>query len=357
MQLHDLPLNVLVQIFGNIDSIVLASWSNFINNDHDNVIARVIQAVTYSNIIVTNEWYGLLLLQPRALKIETVESLSKNLHVSFDEFFQLMFELESKIDKTIPIPRAVKFILSTENERGGSRYKYIRLMAKIMRQMPKFVQTSVKQIHLKSPPISELLDFDLKLDLIFCTNLVMCDAVIKNVDIFSIEAGVSPHEPYDTNLTSAIEGIECFQSLTSLQLTKMGLIDVSKLSLPKFLKKLNVSCNALSLIDGKFLPRRLQFLDVSSNNLSSIENIDFLKNLEELVLNHNELEELNSLPQSIRNMDISFNRVLISDIRLPNELQALKTDIVQYSLMSDEKKNELYEKQIAILRSSHKVII
>lgn len=357
MQFDELPLNVLVLIFQNVESLLLSSWMTNLNNHQDNDIVRVIRAVAYSNIIVTNEWYGLLMLQPRALQIESIETLSKHLHISFDDFWSLMFDLESHIDHRIPVSRSVKFVLSTDGDSNGLRYKCIRLMAKIMRQMPAFVQPSIKQIHLKLPPITEIGDFDRKLDSLFCTNLIMCDATSKYVETFSIEAGVPAHEGFHPPWISTVESFSLFQSLKYLRLTKMGIVDLSTIQFPETLEKLVLSRNAIMLLSAIVFPRGLKDLDVSHNNIQIVNGRYLPNGLRHLIVNENEIEEIKNLPNLITYLDVSFNRVSVSDIELPEKLQALRTDLAQTFLMDDETRQVLSARNIDVLRTNGKVMI
>ncbi|PAT02695.1 hypothetical protein CI105_01675 [Candidatus Izimaplasma bacterium ZiA1] len=141
-----------------------------------------------------------------------------------------------------------------------------------------------------------------------------------------------------------LDGLQCFQNLTSLSLTGQSFKDISEISALKNIQKISLvdthvvsidsfknlsKVNELTISNTKTLQSvtgveemtKLEYLDLSDNGIVNVEDLDQLVNLKELRLNNNEMI---SFP-SISNL-IYLETLILDDnniVSLSNDLSGL----------------------------------
>ena len=138
-----------------------------------------------------------------------------------------------------------------------------------------------------------------------------------------------------------LDGLQCFQNLTSLSLTGQSFKDISEISALKNIQKISLvdthvvsidsfknlsKVNELTISNTKTLQSvtgveemtKLEYLDLSDNGIVNVEDLDQLVNLKELRLNNNEMI---SFP-SISNL-IYLETLILDD----NNIEALTNDL------------------------------
>lgn len=113
-----------------------------------------------------------------------------------------------------------------------------------------------------------------------------------------------------------------------LNLSSMGITDVSTLEIPKLIKTLKLGFNNITSLEGLSLPVNLRKLSLISNNLKSLEGFFPNNKLNYLSLSLNPNIDLNTLPDlpSLKTLFISSNELNNNNFNLitaPNSIEIL----------------------------------
>ncbi len=169
----------------------------------------------------------------------------------------------------------------------------------------------------------------------------------------------------DPNIEIDLNGIQCFQNLTSLTLIgqsfkdispisalkniqKIVLIDTSIVSIDSFknLSKVNEltisNTKTLQSVDGVEEMTKLTRLDLSDNGIVNIEGLNNLVNLTELILSNNKITYFPSINQLelLETLDVSNNEIVqlgedLSGLRNLKEFIARQNNICDLSTLDD----------------------
>ncbi len=104
------------------------------------------------------------------------------------------------------------------------------------------------------------------------------------------------------NKLTSINGLEAFEKLSEVNLSKNGISTVESLKNLKFLKIMDLSYNNLPSISGVFSDSKIETLNLSHNKLTVLEGLSNLKTLKSLDVSNNLISKINE--HSIEN-DVS----------------------------------------------------
>lgn len=128
-----------------------------------------------------------------------------------------------------------------------------------------------------------------------------------------------------------------------INLTRLSLDNNSLTSLPKFdtsqLTFLNLSNNMLKSFVLNYDLQSLEIIDLSFNQLEEIQDFWSLRKVSEIFLQHNRLKFIfcgNNLPNSLKILDISYNKILTFTSDIFSKLNSLKLTNTRVSIQFSE---------------------
>lgn len=352
MRFSDLPPDVLGLIFTKIDLDYLYCLQTLFPLNCSNQICRVIETVRYSRLIVTNSWRQLLRLLPRAKKISSLDLLSRYTYMSIADFQEFIPVWQSKLHPEVNVKRKVVFVLCCDHSNVDERYLIIRRFTRLLRTMPSSVLNVTRQIFLFMTGLSLLIERDLDEEVIslLFRRIEQVASLHNSLETVSL---VGPVEAHETGCIAWPVGYDYsnFSHLTTVCLSNMGLVSISGISLPQSIKHLVVSHNSIVSLAGITFPETLATLDLSYNNLTGSFKTSLPLELRVLNVRRNYIEDMMFLPDSIEDLDISFNELPSTLFRIPLELKVLRTDIAQFYLMSENVQTNLRLQQVCIKKN------
>jgi Leucine-rich repeat (LRR) protein len=172
-------------------------------------------------------------------------------------------------------------------------------------------------------------------------------------------------EVYDENREIDLDGIQCFQNLTSLTLIGPGFKDISEISALKNIQQVSlIDTNVVSIssfrnlskvnsltisntktlqsVDGVEEMTKLTYLDLSDNGIVNIDGLNNLINLNTLILSNNEIiyfPSINNL-QYLETLDVSNNNIIqlgedLSGLSNLKNFDASENEICDLSTLDD----------------------
>ncbi len=94
---------------------------------------------------------------------------------------------------------------------------------------------------------------------------------------------------------------------TTLNLAAENISDVSKLKIPRRIKKLILSGNQISSLEGLVLPEKLKSINLARNNISTLEGLNTNSNLIELFISDNPISDYSELNNYKQIKSLSIN--------------------------------------------------
>lgn len=361
MKLASLNVDVLCTIFQNIDSddlvrlcqlfpraaaeILNAYDSGLVASIPDFVsVFRVLETVTYSRIVVTNTWQGLLKLLARAKRVGPLDLLAKYMYVPLGDFPALTHVLQRRLHREVPVKCKVIFVIEADSPTAQHRYSLLAAFCSLLENMPVHVLAMIRQIHLS---IAQFGPADREANRC-CQQFYR---VIGSAAIHSSLEKMSLSGPLGHTQETANDvrfDFSNFKALRSLSLTNLGIVSLQELLLPETVTDLNLSNNHITSLDTSRLPPDLTSFDISHNHIDGRNAEPLPLTLKTLKLRRNLIENMFELPDAIQFLDISFNELPSSMFRMPAALQCLETDIAQYYLMSDKVRQQLEARHVVI---------
>lgn len=351
MEFSDLPPDILGQIFQKIDLDYLYCLLLLFDPNCSNQIFRVIETVRYSKVIVTNSWRQLLRLLPRAKKINSLDLLSRYTYVSISDFAGFIPEWASKLHPEVNVRRKLVFVLCCDNSNLDERYRIIRTFSRLLRKLPTSVLNVTRQVFLFMAGLNLLVDQDLDEEVISCLfqSIEKVPTLYPSLESISLVGPVDAHEQGSINWSNCYD-YSNFRNLSTICLSNMGIISLANINLPEGIKHLVVSHNSIVTLYGVRFPETLLTLDLSYNNLTGSFKTE-LPMLKVFNIRRNYIEDMMFLPDSIEDLDISFNELPSTMFRIPAALKVLRTDIAQFYLMSEKVQVELRLQQVCIKKN------
>lgn len=350
MEFSELPADILGLIFQKIDLDHLF-YLLLLFPDKSHPVCRVIDTVRYSKVIVTNCWRQLLRLLPRAKKIATLDLLAHYSYVAIDEFLAYIPQWQAMMDPSVCIKKRLVFVLCCDLSNLAERYLVIRQFSKVLKCMPASVLNVTRQIFLFMSGLHLLLekDHDEQVISLLFHSLENLAALYDSLESLSLVGPVSAHETGWISSPGAYD-YTGFSRLSTVCLSNVGLVSLSGLSLLENTRHLVLSHNCIVSLKGVEFPAGLVTLDVSYNNLRDSLEAE-LPQLKVLNVRRNFLEKIMELPDSIEDLDISFNELPSTMFRIPASLKVLQTDIAQFYLMSEKVQGKLRQQQVCIRKN------
>lgn len=353
MEFVDLPCDLLSLIFQEIDLDDLYSYLLLFPTNSTNAIFRVIEAVRYSRLIVTNSWRGLLKLLARAKQIGPLDLLSKFTYVSIEYFRELTSTLESKLHPEVPMKRSIIYVVCCDNTNVNERYMIMRQFSRILKTMPPVILNASREVYFCCSSLDLFLERDLdeEVSSALLNRIIMSQDIWSSLEKLTLLGSATAHEVRPDGLPKICFDFSQFRALRSLHLSHLGIEDLTEVTIPHNVKELNLSNNSIKCLPGNILPRHVEVLDLSYNNLTALFGHKLPKSLRVLNLRRNFIGELRRLPDSIRDLDISFNELPSAMCNIPRSLVVLWTDIAQFYLMSESVQKELRMQQVCIKKN------
>lgn len=351
MEFTDLPPDILGEIFQKIDLDYLYCLLLLFDCNCSHQIFRVIDTVRYSRIIVTNSWKQLLRLLPRAKKISSLHSLSRYAYVSISDFESFIPEWKSKLHPEVNVRRKVVFVLCCDNSNLDERYRIIRTFSRVLKKLPVSVLNVTRQVFLFMAGLNLLVEQDLDEEVISCLfqSIEKVSSLQRSLESVSLVGPVDSHERGSINWPSCYN-YSNFINLSTICLSNIGIISLASIALPEGIKHLVVSHNSIVTLYGVRFPESLLTLDLSYNNLTGSFKTELPK-LKVFNIRRNYIEDMMFLPDSIEDLDISFNELPTTMFRIPAALKVLRTDIAQFYLMSEKVQGDLRLQQVCIKKN------
>lgn len=351
MEFADLPPDILGQIFQKLDLDYLYCLLLLFNANCSNQILRVIETVRYSRLIITNSWRQLLRLLPRAKKISSLEFLSRYTYLSINEFQDFIPEWESKLYPEVNVRRKLVFVLCCDNSNVDQRYRIIRSFSRLLRRLPQSVLNVTRQVFLFMSGLNLVVERSLDEEVISCLfqSIEKMSSLYPSLESLSLVGPVDAHERGSINWPSCY-GYSHFTSLSTVCMSNMGILSLANIELPERIKHLVLSHNSILTLYGVKFPETLVTLDLSYNNLTGSFKTK-LPMLKVFNIRRNYIEDMMHLPDSIEDLDISFNELPSTMFRIPAALKVLRTDIAQFYLMSEKVQVELRLQQVCVKKN------
>lgn len=161
-----------------------------------------------------------------------------------------------------------------------------------------------------------------------------------NLRDFNLEIGI-----YDSNIESAIRLIagkpsgkltlEDMQSVTELDLSNKGIVDIQGIQYLTNLKKLDLTGNNIKFIDNLKNLTSLQELSLNQNSIENIQALSYLKNLEQLDLYSNQISDLSPLVELVKLKQLSVMENKVTDVSMLKNLLNLEILVLQNNEISD----------------------
>lgn len=350
MNVADLPVDILTNVFQNLDLMELAFIQTFFNKSlQSSPVYRVIETVRYSRIVVTIKWHGLIQLLARACRISSLEMLSKFQFVDLVDFLPLIPQLQQRWHPEVPIRRQIAYVFGCDQSNYHDRYRVMRMFTRLLRSMPAHVQNASRQVYLYFHKLNQFGDSDIDGEAVAAMfgQIASSPALWSSVEKLTMQGTMAAHEA-ELDLTRIAWNFGNFERLASICLSNMGFVTLRNLILPESLKELNLSQNSIIGVNEYHFPEGLESLDLSYNNLSGTINCSLPVSLKSLNLRRNFISKIKRLPDSLEILDVSFNELPCTMFPVSRALQILKTDIAQYYLMTEDMQRSLRERNIVI---------
>jgi len=174
-------------------------------------------------------------------------------------------------------------------------------------------------------------------------------SLYPSLESLSLVGPVDAHERGSINWPFCYD-YSHFTSLSTVCMSNMGILSLANIEFPELIKHLVVSHNSILTLYGVKFPETLVTLDLSYNNLTGSFKTK-LPMLKVFNIRRNYIEDMMHLPDSIEDLDISFNELPSTMFRIPAALKVLRTDIAQFYLMSEKVQVELRLQQVCVKKN------
>lgn len=352
MELSDLPVDVLGLIFQILDLEFLLLLLLLFPANSSHALLRIIETVRYSRVLVTNSWRQLLKLLPRAKKIDSVEMLARYTYMLINEFRSFIPTWESKLHPEVTIRSRIVFVICCDRSNAEDRYKVIREFARLLKTMPASVLNISRLVFLSMTDLPFLVEKNVDEELI----ALLFDRVGKTTSLhvplhsLSLVGPVAEREQGSLSWPLVYD-YRSFSGLNTVCLSNLGLVSLMGVFLPSSIRHLVLSHNSILSLRGFEFPPDLVTLDLSYNYLVGSFKADLPQNLKVLNVRRNDIANLMSLPDSIEDLDISFNDLPSTLVKIPGALKVLRTDIAQFYLMTEKIQLALRVQQVCVKKN------
>lgn len=145
-----------------------------------------------------------------------------------------------------------------------------------------------------------------------------------NIPYHVKEVSLRSNQLTDLTHFDKIGKYEYFGNIISLDLSNNKFSSFQKI--PRNIKKLNLSGNFLSDLNGINEFTNIEQLDISDNQITTIDGIEQLYNLTELNAENNKIKTIKALPQHLHSLNVSNNEIIEIDTLLANAINNIKIE-------------------------------
>lgn len=347
MSLLDFPVEILTQVFENLESDTLKHVYRFLLQEPSvpNAFLDLLLDIYHSRVIITNKWMLRLQTLPRAVRIRSLDELSTWTHYSISELDHIVMDLmSSKYNSN----KKVIFAMGIEEKERTP----LQIIHKFEDAFKKLDKLSELTQHIKGfyfyMPQTHISQYEV-------TSLyVKVYRVLRRFQFFAqnleeIKLHGSWYMKSET-LENEVFDFTNFRSLKKFHMNSCCLMKLSQLKLPDTVVDLDLSDNLMASFDNFQLPPKLRRLDLSSNRLAGNFNLRLPITLTSLNLSKNDLMLGSKLPKSLKYLDLSHNSLAMSSINFVSSgIEKIYFDFVQIYLMTKEDKQALTSRSVQII--------
>lgn len=352
MPFHSLPIEILTAVFVLLDQCELDQLLVLFPGKEDELY-RIIQTVKYSRIIVTNTWHTLLKLLIRAKQIIPMNQIPKYMIMSFDDFFKEVGSLETKLCSRVRTEKRVIYAFGNDGKVYNPEiHKLMRSFSAFLQQVPNLVKHVSKEISIFISNDDGLnSDLDNAVNSIFFNRIFQCHGQLPQLQTLRIENKMN--FAFDESGGKLV--LHDFTQFPALRKLVLSNLEISSKDLsgprvwfPPTLVELRLPFNIIDSLENIKFPEGLKTLDLSYNFITAVNGDTLPPGLENLYLRNNKIARIDSLPDSILDLNISLNEISDLAFDVPTQLKVLSTDWSQYYLMPRQFRDSIIRQKVFI---------